>query len=260
MLGLVTRREAIKAMMATGISCGCGLSLPSSARGNGEVTKVWNTGNRDGFGPMVMKIYDITNEHNRLDVLGTALFELHTVFRDQKVYNNAYSLSVNNDGDKPVEYVYDEYWEKTNLVNHPQAEFRTPRMLLWNQSFFMKAADPFPTIHIKPFHEENDVWGYAYIGKVLTKWAPGEAGNVIIQGEFEVFVNTWHLGGGGINNWANMWASVIAHEMLHNLGHRHNKGEYVDGRQINAFHRAVYCRSRPDFKEYTGQQKIHGFG
>jgi hypothetical protein len=36
------------------------------------------------------------------------------------------------------------------------------------------------------------------------------------------------------------WACVVAHEMLHNLGHAHDVGDYGDNRQINCFHRAVY--------------------
>src|SRR5262245_63578646 len=151
---LINRRDAMKAMMGTGIASNVALAMVDNAHADGEVTKEWNTGSRDGFGPMVMKIYDISNDYRRQDVLGSALYELHTTFRLQDVYNNAYTLRVNQRGDTPVEYVYDEYWPKTNLENHPQAGFNTPKMLLWNQFFCMKAADPFPTIHVKPFFEK----------------------------------------------------------------------------------------------------------
>jgi hypothetical protein len=240
----------IKATLATGVAGVAGLLHPGSAHADGDVTKVWNTGERGGWGPMKMVIYDIDNDYKRQDILGSALYELHTWFRDKTVYNNAYTLNP-----APVEFVDDQYWKQSDLEKHPQEKFNTRNYVLWNQGFFMREADPFPTINIKPFYEKTDVWGYAPIGKVLTTWNPQAAKKVDITREFEVFVNLYHLGGGGINDHADMWSSVIAHEMLHNLGHLHKKGEYVDGRQINAFHRAVYCRG-----QYDGKKDVPGFG
>jgi hypothetical protein len=193
-----------------------------------------------------MKIYDIGNEYRRQDILGSALYLLHTDFRNQHVYENAYTLRVNTRGDTPVEYVDDTYWKASNMANHPQ--FNTRHFLLWWQGFVLRDTDAFPVINIHPIYEQNGVWGRGQVGVVLTKFDPTRSTgkDYIITGEFNVSVNLWHLGGGGINDHADMWAYVIAHEMLHNLGHLHQDGEYVEGRQIIAFSRAIFCRGYYD--------------
>ena len=41
------------------------------------------------------------------------------------------------------------------------------------------------------------------------------------EGDFDLEINTHFVNSGGRYNNAEEWASTIAHEMLHNLGHRH---------------------------------------
>lgn len=247
-----TRRDVLRS--AAGFAAGAAVfSHPSSALA--EITKTWDTGERAGLGPMVMKIHDISNDHKRLDILGSALYRLHTVFRDQRVSDNSYTLRVNRSGDTPVEFVNDDYWKRSQVGEHYWAGSKV-KLLQW-QLLILKHTRSFPAINVIGFYEETGVWARGPVGKVLTKYLPGRGGgeDYEITGEFEVQVNLWHLGGGGRQDAADMWSAVLAHEMLHNLGHQHEAGEYVDGRQINAFHRAVYCDG-----VYDGKKDVPGFG
>jgi hypothetical protein len=61
------------------------------------------------------------------------------------------------------------------------------------------------------------------------------------SGEFDVQINRYMLASGGVMNDPEEWASTIAHEMLHNLGHLHDKGDYTDKQQINVLNNAVLC-------------------
>src|SRR5438046_447045 len=111
----ISRREAIRTIIGT--SSAVALVVQGSAI-RAEVTHTWNTSNRADLGPMVMRIHDIPNEHDRWEHLGSALYELHTIFRKEKVADNARLLRVNDNGETPVEWVDDDYRKKTNLAKH----------------------------------------------------------------------------------------------------------------------------------------------
>lgn len=249
----ITRREAIQTVIG-GSSVATLVCQGSDVKA--AVTHTWNTGKRAGLSPMVMRIHDIPNEHRRWDTLGSALFELHTLFRSERVSDNARTLRVNQRGETPVEFVDNDYRNRTNLAKHNWGN--NPNMLLWWQLLILRSERNFPVINVRPFFERTDVWARAHVGTVLTRFLEGRnaGSDWELTGEFDIQVNLWKLGGeqGAITTWANMWSAVLAHEMLHNLGHKHHPNEYVDGRQINSFHRAIYCQGG-----YDGRQNVPGF-
>jgi hypothetical protein len=252
----VSRREVLKAAVASSVT-GVTLTAMPTARAD-EITKHWVSRKENGFDPIHMYVHDITNDYGRQDVLGRALQVLHTRFRDERVANNTLDAKALGLVGYPTEFVDEDIWEHSNLEARGMKRF----YLLYFQLEVLRLPDsakeeddegpPFPEIHIHPIHEENGVWGRAPVGTVKVKWVKKD--QYRRSGNFKVFVNTWHLGAKGNGSDPEMWASVIAHEMLHNLGHKHRADEYVDGRQMNAFHRAVYCNGN-----YNKDTAVPGF-
>lgn len=120
------------------------------------------------------------------------------------------------------------------------------RNLLWHQLYWLSqpnAVDDtepaFPNVRLRAYHEKSDVLAYALRkDKVIIK----SVGDSVKQsGEFEIYLNRYNLAGPGVLNEPEEWASTIAHEMLHNLGHLHEKGDYTDEWQINVLNNAVLC-------------------
>ena len=120
----------------------------------------------------------------------------------------------------------------------------------------------FPKVVFEAEWSQDDVTAWGQTNLVVLKYlgktgANGEDGWTV-SGDFRVRLNTRYLGGGGSYSDPLFWAMLIAHEMLHNLGHRHVNGndlrDYSDRWQINLFARAVYC----DGKYRTGTH-VPGF-
>jgi hypothetical protein len=253
----ISRREALRATIASTVA-GVTLSSESVARGD-DVTQHWVSRRENGFDPIHMYVHEIKNDYKRVDILGQALLILHTNFRHPAVSYHGY-FPPHLTGPS-AEFVTDAAWEASNLSARGTAWQR--KHLLGVQLEVLRLPDsakeaddegpPFPPIHIKPLYEKNDVWGRAPLDRVVVKYI--REGKWKRTGEFEVLVNLHHLGAQGNGSDGRMWASVIAHEMLHNLGHMHGLMEYVDGRQINAFHRAVYCDGK-----HRGNNGVPSFG
>ncbi len=93
---------------------------------------------------------------------------------------------------------------------------------LWDRQFnsfsqFVAADAALPDIHIGYFSDsETFAGGYANYGKVYTTVAAN--GNHVWRGKFEITLNSAKLQG---EVSVASWAGLIAHEMLHNLGHAH---------------------------------------
>jgi hypothetical protein len=220
------------------------IEMPSARAEDGN-TKHWISVASDGaktFDGIHVYAHDFGDQYNRNDIISQAYTVLHTRFRDINVLRNAYR--VGGDG----WFVDGDYARQTNLGAHPT--LNTTRDVLWFQMHVLRLPNsameegdegptPFGEIHAHPFYEESSVRGKAPVGIVKVKYV--KPGQYRRNGHFKVFLNTWWLGGAGDGSDPYYWASVIAHEMLHNLGHKHKANEYVDGRQMNAFHRAVYC-------------------
>lgn len=132
-----------------------------------------------------------------------------------------------------------DYFPKTNLPNTNQQKWD----LLYAQKLALNTTGV-PRLNFIAYNENSKYWAHVKaqdVGGVVTKFGKNAQGQttVIVEGEFKIHINTFRLGGGGIQSDPDVWAGVIAHEMLHCLGHKHGKDEYGDHLQINAMQQAV---------------------
>jgi hypothetical protein len=231
--------------------------LPADRRGfaasdESDVTVHFETrsaANQDGRDPIHMYVHGIKDEFGRHAILGGAAVVLHSRFRDVRVARNAYQIA-------QQWFIDGQAWKDSNIEPHPTVG---PKEMLAEQLSILRlpksAMDeedegpPFPPIHIYGFYEENDVWGRGPLNIVKVIWEKGNTWRR--KGEFKVNVNLFHLGSQVDDGKSPLkWASVIAHEMLHNLGHRHGPDsgpqDYSNKLQINAFHRALFCNGSYD--------------
>jgi hypothetical protein len=76
--------------------------------------------------------------------------------------------------------------------------------------------------------------------------------DVSVEGKFEILLNTYWATTRDPRNLHDVWGGVIAHEMLHNLGHSHGENEYDDRWPINILDRCVTYngRYRGGFRQY----------
>jgi hypothetical protein len=110
----------------------------------------------------------------------------------------------------------------------------------------------FPILRLSGQYDPRGGWtGRAPIGTVVTDYrtvVQGRTrGNVfVVEGDFQVRLNTGLLGSSSfyLGTCPHYWAGVIAHEMLHNLGHEHPANVY-EGTFIRAYERAVWFDADP---------------
>jgi hypothetical protein len=227
---------------------------PGSTYGQDDVSVHFVTrsaARQDGRDPIHMYVHQIEDRLDRHSILGAAAAILHSRFRDIRVARNANRIARGYSIDGQA-------WRDSNIEPHPTVG---PREMLAQQLAILRLPNtamdegdvgpPFPPIHIHPFHQRSNVWGHAPLNVVKVVWEQGNTWRR--NGEFKVFVNLYHLGLEADDGKSDLkWASVIAHEMLHNLGHRHGGStgpqDYSNNLQINAFHRAVFCNGNYDGK------------
>lgn len=126
--------------------------------------------------------------------------------------------------------------------------------LLWRQLYYLSLPNDaddttpaFPDIHIRGQYAPPEMgkrgWlGHAPLNKVSIVMTNGA---VRQTGEFELTLNTYYLGRSEFYSDPNEWAATIAHEMLHNLGHRHDDSSVdYESLQIIALDRAVKANGR----------------
>lgn len=80
-------------------------------------------------------------------------------------------------------------------------------------------------MRIERMYERNSVMARAPVGIVQTYFS----GSVpVVRGTFRIKLNHYNLGSASHARGkdVNYWAGVIAHELLHNLGHTHPHGKY----------------------------------
>lgn len=123
---------------------------------------------------------------------------------------------------------------------------KSRKNLLWHQlSILSQPNGPndkgpaFPDIYIRGNYKPKEKWlGRAHLDKVVVKWNGSEW---VQEGDFDLEINTHYVNGGGRYNNAEEWASTIAHEMLHNLGHEHPEDDGGGEWQIDALNMSVLC-------------------
>ena len=109
--------------------------------------------------------------------------------------------------------------------------------LLWFQITSLAPRVPFVPIDITGYNRDSEEWGQGEIGTVTVVWNGPNWPQP--RGRFRVRLNRYHLATPGSGSNLNAWAGTIAHEMLHNLGHLHDVGDYGISTQINAYAYAV---------------------
>jgi hypothetical protein len=168
---------------------------------------------------------DIPDDFNRRQILANAMNLLHFRFRDMRVPHNAYGVlqggSFLEGGVMEAHGINDNETNRNNLLWHQLEQLRL-------------AGAKFPNVVFKAADLGEEPWASARLGLVTARDPEN------IAGSFEMNINLRVIGGGGERSDVTAWASVIAHEMLHNLGHKHEPGNYTDNRQINVFQHAVY--------------------
>ncbi len=125
-------------------------------------------------------------------------------------------------------------WSRSQLENNKHC--RGPHDLLRFQLMCLKMKGEkgkFPTIHIYPMYKQTDTQAKGTVGCIS---CISHASTLSIKGEFEVTLNRYNINASD-KNLANRihWAGVVVHEMLHNLGHRHEVDDYSNNWQINIF-------------------------
>jgi hypothetical protein len=138
---------------------------------------------------------------------------------------------------KPDWLIRGEYLKRVNLLEYSE-EFDNSRVdsyLEYQWYYLAEYGCPKLTINVKKL--PANIAGQAFVGMVQVEY--GARARKDIRGEFNIDVNGSLVGGAGRASSSEFWAGVIAHEMLHNLGHMHHPGEYSFAYQINAFSFAV---------------------
>lgn len=135
--------------------------------------------------------------------------------------------------------------------------------LLWRQLYYLSLPnDPddtspaFPNIKVTGVYAPPAIGGRGWLGRASYNTVGIEMVNGVVRqkGEFQIQLNTYYMGRSAYYSDANEWAATIAHEMLHNLGHRHDdKNVDYESLQIITFDHAVkfngkYVRSTSNTK------------
>jgi hypothetical protein len=152
----------------------------------------------------------------------------------------------------PRMFAYARTRYQQSYTKIPNRRFRTAADF---QAWFTKIQLPalldrgFPTLQIRGQFDANSNWtGRASVGTVTTEYVSrnGSRPTAYVAGAFDVTLNTAMLGSNKfhLGNCENYWAGVIAHEMLHNMGHEHPVGVY-EGTFIRAYERAVWLDADP---------------
>ena len=155
-------------------------------------------------------------------------------FQAERVWQNVYNV-------RPSRYnIKGTVMDESNLRDTDENR----RNLLWHQLYWLSQPNSpndtepaFPDVHLNAFHEKSDVLAYAKRGDHVV--VRSSNGSVHQSGEFRIYINRYKLCSGGSADTDEEWAATIAHEMLHNLGHLHEKGDYTDEWQINVLNNAV---------------------
>jgi hypothetical protein len=146
----------------------------------------------------------------------------------------------------------DGVWERSNNAYNSIAAWRSPARLMEYQLLSLQGGSFQPPLHIRWGFEEGAAWwGRANLGTVALIYDPDSDG-VKLEGEFEIQLNAYWATTRDARHTLPVWGGVVAHEMLHNLGHGHGVNEYDDRWPINILDRCVthQGRYRGGYRQY----------
>jgi len=165
--------------------------------------------------------------------------------QEERIWKNAYEVAA-------LSFVTDEAMANSNLIDNQANRWN----LLWHQLYYLSQPNgdedtepAFPHIHVRAGYEKNGHWlGRANTNLVTIRKANGR---VQQSGSFDITLNRYYLASGGTYSDPEEWASTIAHEMLHNLGHLHPRGADAlsDRYQINALNNAVLSNGHQNWQQ-----------
>lgn len=199
------------------------------------------THGQQGLASIPFDMAAIPNNFGRREIIQGAMNVVTAYFRDLGVVQNVYrylrggiflddkTLRNSNINDTPT--------NRSNLLSVQIQHLRNAR--LQGRSWF-------PRVVFKTADYDKEAWAWGQYNTVTVRFKDRNTSS--ISGEFQVEVSLRHLGGGGNQSDPRVWGSVIAHEMLHNLGHKHPLRDYRPVWQINVYQNAFYCRGK-----YNGQ-------
>lgn len=155
---------------------------------------------------------------------------------NQRMFNGQVAQNLNSLRDQWEVVVQDAAWQKS--LSLPAEEQIAPvrDQLLMHQLDGLSALEV--PVQIDHFNQDSDRWGEAYVGVVTCRRSAG--GNVVLDGTFRLSLNAHFMGNRELWQGTDpkVWAVVIAHELLHNLGHMHNDRAALT--QMIAFERCLY--------------------
>lgn len=143
----------------------------------------------------------------------------------RSIVQEAYSIATHY-------HIKDGHWEACKM--NRQSRY-SKWDLLGYQLQVLSQQSMLPDLHLHGIVKNNGILGQADAGRVKIIWI--DQNWVTIRGSFKVEINRRQF---LHSNDPHLWASVIVHEMLHNLGHIHPQNDYGLYLQINAFENAFY--------------------
>lgn len=173
------------------------------------------------------------DSYGRRDIVRQAMSLINDRFAGVYTTTNGYEVEgdrYNMEGD---------LWDITNLNSYYSG--KGYRDILWYQMIALRSTKTRPDLNIHAeYDKDKNAVGWANTNTVKVKFSKE---GFVIEGEFNIALNTYFLGGGGHYKDPYYWAGTIAHEMLHNLGHLHlekrDDPKYSEC-QLIAHERAVY--------------------
>lgn len=126
--------------------------------------------------------------------------------------------------------------------------------LMWRQLYYLSRPNgpgdttpAFPDIEIRGVYSPPSMGSRGWLGRAnydtVNIYRSGR--DIRQNGRFSIQLNTYFFNRSAFYADPNEWAATIAHEMLHNLGHRHDSSQVAyETLQIIAFDRAVKYNGR----------------
>lgn len=200
---------------ATGAASLAGLHVASQPA-QAANTIVWLTP-RNGFTRVEMQILSQTMKH-----LATHMTSNNVIAETYRIAQRA--------------FIYPGYFNAISLPN--RADWIRSCMHV-QLAYYLRRG--FPRIRVVPYSRGTFEWAFAPIGVARTLAITQRTGRM--AGGLQIHVNRAHFR----SRWGNnpiVWAGVLGHELLHNLGHCHGNMEYGTHLQINAFQAALQAAAQ----------------
>jgi len=168
----------------------------------------------------------------------TRMIQPHVIHNYTRLHSNGYNLAA-------------RVWENSNNAQEPRAYWRDKANLLEWQLRCLQINNFQPEFRIRwAYKPDAGWWGRADHGTVVIAY-DRSINDVRLTGSFDLLLNAYWATTRDARNTHDVWGGVIAHEMLHNVGHSHpspeqvgNLAAYSDSWPINILDRCVTHNGR----------------